>query len=98
MSSINSLLAQINIDPGDLEIPKTGSPDNNDVADLLRIVFGLAGAIAVLVIVIAGIMFILSQGDPQKSATARNMIIYAGVGLAVMVAAFSLVSFVAGSV
>lgn len=86
------------IDPGDLDIPLTGSPDNTDIADILRIVFGLAGAIATLVIVIAGIMFILSQGDPQKAAKARNTIIYAGVGLGLIVSAFSLVSFVAGKV
>jgi hypothetical protein len=92
------ILSQVIIDPGDLDIPLTGSPDNTDIADILRIVFGLAGAIATLVIVIAGIMFILSQGDPQKAAKARNTIIYAGVGLGLIVSAFSLVSFVAGKV
>lgn len=93
-----NILAQININEGDLEIPKAGTPGSTEIADVLQIVFGLAGAIAMLVIVIAGIQFILSQGDPQKSAKARNAIIYAGVGLGLMVAAFSLVSFVAGSV
>ena len=96
--NIHKILSQVILDPEDLEIPQTGTPDNNDVAGLLQIVFGLAGSIAVLVIVIAGIMFILSQGDPQKAAKARNTIIYAGVGLALIVSAFSLVSFVAGAV
>jgi hypothetical protein len=92
------MVSQIVIPPEDIDVPRTGTPDSGDVTGLLQIVFGLAGSIAVLVIVIAGIMFILSQGDPQKSAKARNTIIYAGVGLGLMVSAFSIVSFIARAV
>jgi hypothetical protein len=95
---IFTILSQIDISPGDLDIPTTGTPGESNVSELLQIIFGLGGAIAMLVIVIAGIQFILSRGDPQKSATARNAVIYALVGLAVMTVAFSIVSFVAGAV
>jgi hypothetical protein len=95
---LHRILSQVIIDPGDLDIPRPEAPIGDSIAEILRIVFGLAGAIATLVIVIAGIMFILSQGDPQKAAKARNTIIYAAVGLGLIVAAFSLVSFVAGKV
>jgi hypothetical protein len=96
--NMHRIISQIVIPPEDLDIPQAGTPDKTDVAGLLQIVFGLAGSIAMLVIVIAGIMFILSRGDPQKSAVARNSIIYAAVGLAIMTVAFSIVSFVASSV
>jgi len=86
-------IAQITGVEGQLEIPMSRQPGAS-VQSVLTIVFGLGGAIAMLVIVIAGIMFILSRGDPQKSATARSAIIYAGVGLAIMVLAFSIVGFV----
>lgn len=100
MKYLSSLLAQIDIDPGELNIPK---PDDvpqsvNDLDQILTIVFGLAGVIAVLVIVIAGMQFILSRGDPQKTATSRNAIIYAAIGLGISVLAFSIVRFVVGSV
>ena len=51
-----------------------------------------------IVIILAGIQFILSQGDPSKSSKAKNAIIYAAVGLAVCALAFSIVRFVLRSV
>lgn len=94
---MNMQLAQITGLEDQIDLPRTGDPETS-VQTILTIVFGLGGAVAMLVIVIAGIMFILSRGDPQKSATARNAIIYAGVGLAIMVLAFSIVGFVATEV
>jgi len=50
--------------------------------------------IAVIVIIVAGIRFMLSQGEPQKITSARNTIIYAGVGLAVAALAQAIVQLV----
>ncbi len=57
---------------------------------------GIAGAIAVLIIVIAGFRYIVSQGDPSQVAAARNAILYAVVGLVVIMFAFAIVNFVIG--
>ena len=67
-----------------------GSPTRN----ILRLIFGVGGGLAFLIIVIAGLQFVTSQGDPQKATKARNAIIYALVGLVVMTISFTLVSFV----
>jgi len=100
MKIIQLLASQITIPREDLEIPKQDGDivGSGNIEEILQIVFGLGATISVLVIVIAGIMFILSRGDPQKSATARNAIIYAGIGLAIMVSAFAIVGFVLESV
>lgn len=65
---------------------------------LLSFIFVLAGAIALLVITIAGFNFVTSQGEPQKVAKARMTILYAVVGLVVAVFAFVIVKFVVGNV
>jgi hypothetical protein len=52
------------------------------------------GAAAVLIIVLAGFRYILSQGSPNEIATARNAIIYSSVGLVVIMFAFAIVNFV----
>ena len=57
---------------------------------------GVAGAIAVLIIVIAGFRYIVSQGDSSQVAAARNAILYAVVGLVVIMLAFAIVNFVIG--
>lgn len=83
--------------PGDTPLPAT--PINtNSVQALLQVVFGMAGGIAMIVITVAGIRYMLSQGDPQKAATAKNTIIYALVGLVVALSAFSVVTFVMGNI
>lgn len=91
-------LAQIEISPDDLDIPMTGSPNDGTVSQIMSLVFAIAGAIALIVIIVAGIQFILSRGDPQKAATARAAIIYAAIGLVVATLAFSIVTFVLGEI
>jgi len=61
------------------------------VANLLSLA---AGVIAVIIIVVAGIQMTLSGGDSQKVTNSRNAIIYAAVGIAVIVVARSIVLFV----
>lgn len=70
--------------------------DTASIQNLLGFVFALAGAIALLVITIAGFNFVTSQGEPQKVATARMTILYAIVGLVISVFAFTIVKFVLG--
>lgn len=65
---------------------------------VLQIVFGLAGALAFLVLVIAGLKYVLSRGEPAEVAKAKNAILYALIGLVIAAAAFSIVTFVLDSV
>jgi len=92
---INQLLrfAQVNIDKNQVDIPQT-SLSTDSLHTVLQIVFGIAGGVALLVIIIAGLRFILSQGDPNNVAKARNTIIYAIIGLIICITAFSIVTFV----
>lgn len=79
----------------DGSIKKITKPDNISkttddalLTNILNIVYSVIGMIAVLIIVICGIMITTSDGDSQKVATARRGIIYALVGLLIVVSAF----------
>jgi hypothetical protein len=61
---------------------------------ILQITFGILAVIAVLMIVIAGIQFIVDSDNPQKVGQARNAIIYAVVGLVIAISAEIVVSFI----
>ena len=61
---------------------------------MLHIVFGVAGAIALIVITVAGLQYVLSQGNPQSAAKAKDAIIYALIGLMVCIIGYGVVSFV----
>lgn len=67
---------------------------NGIMRGVLNTVIGFVAVIAVIIIVVAGINMSVSQGDPGKVAKARNMMIYAVIGLAVAILAFAIVNFV----
>jgi hypothetical protein len=74
-----------------------GVPEIN-ADDLLRnginLVYYIAGIVAVIVIVISGITYATSIGDSGRITRAKNMILYAVIGLVVLVAAFAITNFV----
>ena len=51
------------------------------------------GVLAFLVIIIAGMNYAFSQGDPQATGKAKSAIIYAFIGLIIAILAQSIVSF-----
>lgn len=66
--------------------------------DVLQVVFGIAGGIALLIIARAALNYTTSQGEPQEIEKAKNAILYAIAGLIISIISFSIVSFVLGKV
>lgn len=66
-------------------------------ANILNTVFVWAGIICVIIIVIAGIEYSISIGNPSKVTKAKNAILYAAVGLAIIIASAAIVNFVVGA-
>lgn len=62
----------------------------------LQLVFGVIGAVAIIFIIISALRLIVSGGDPQAVAKTRQSIIYAAVGLVIVVSAELIVTFVIG--
>lgn len=72
------------------DINDTGNPLFGPEGILTTVagIFGvITGVISVFMMLIAGLRYINSSGDPQKTATARKTIIYAAVGVVVSVVA-----------
>lgn len=72
--------------------PLTGS--NGLIIKITRIIGFIAGIVAVIIIMISGLEYINSAGDATKATKARNGIIYALVGLVVIIAAQFIISLV----
>lgn len=53
-----------------------------------------AGIIIVFVIIISGVRFITSSGDPNSVTQARNGLLYGVIGLAIVAAAQGIVTFI----
>lgn len=98
INEVGFRLANIVIQKGDLDIPDAGEPTEDTVTTVVTFAFIGGATAAAIVIIIAGINFILSRGDSQKTTNARNAIIYSCVGLGVMALAFTIVRFVVGRI
>jgi len=77
----------------DTGLPTVGA-ETSELQTILQIVFAILAAVAVLVVILGGLRFITSQGNPQETTKARDTIIYAGIGLVVALLAGAIVSFV----
>lgn len=77
---------------------ETDSTAPSVVEGLINGIISVVGIVAVIVIVVGGQRFIVSQGDPSKITAARGMIIYGVVGLIVALLAFAVVNFVLNGV
>lgn len=80
----------------DLSGIKETSADSDRLQNVVNALLAVMGAIAALIIVAAGIRFIFSRGEPSATVDARNAIIYASIGLVVIIGAFAIVNFVLG--
>ncbi len=59
----------------------------------LNIVISIVAALSVLFVVIGGLRFVLSAGNPQEAAKARSTVVFAAVGLLICITAEAVVAF-----
>lgn len=80
----------------DLEGAKSGI--NETVKNVINLLLYAVGIAAVIMLVIGAIKYVVSGGDQQAVASAKNTIIYSIVGLVIAIMAFAIVNFVLGRV
>ncbi len=73
-------------------------PDNVDTifSNVTNALLFVIGAVAVIMIIIGGLRYITSNGDPKAAEAGRNTIMYSVIGIIVAMAAYAIVNFVAG--
>lgn len=62
--------------------PLTGT--NGVLYKVTRLIAELGGAVAIIIMIIGGLMYILANGDSGKVSNAKDIILYAAVGLVVL--------------
>ena len=88
-STILRLVAAVDLSP----LPHA-SNQNSFIATVISIVVNIVGALCLLMITIGGFRYVLSQGDPQGIKKAKGTILYALIGLVVVIAAKTIVAFI----
>jgi uncharacterized protein (DUF2345 family) len=70
------------------------SGKNGILTKVSLVLASIAGIAAIIIIMLSGFRYITSSGDSQKAASARNGILGAAVGLAIIAGAEGIVLFV----
>lgn len=58
------------------------------IRNIIKVVAGLSGLIATGFFVVGGFIYITSTGNPERLDRAKHTMLYSGIGLAIVIAAF----------
>ena len=95
----DSASAQLNLESGINSAKGTGAPDNVTEDDglikkVVNLLLWAIGIVSVIMIIIGGIRYAISNGDSNQVTAAKNTIMYAVIGLVIAIFAYAIVNFV----
>lgn len=70
-----------------------GSQVNDTLSAIINVFSAIVGIVAVIMIIVSGLQFMTANGDPQGIAKARTALLYAIIGLVIVVLAQTIVHF-----
>ena len=94
--SILHLLAQLTIDRSEIGYNTGIVSDIDPLSRILDLVYLGAGIVVIIVIIMAGYLFVTSRGDPAEMKRSKDALRGAVIGLVVIIAAFAITRFVLG--
>lgn len=68
-----------------------------DIVAILNWVYVIMGMVAVIGIIFGAVVWTTSQGDAEKVKKGRNAVLYAVIGLVIVLLAVAITNFVAGA-
>lgn len=67
---------------------------NDTIKTVINVLLFIIGAVSVIMIILGGLRYVLSNGEASQIAAAKNTILYAVIGLIVALLAYAIVGFV----
>lgn len=74
--------------------PISGTSPSKIIGRIIKTVLGVIGAIALLIFVYGGLMWMTAAGSPEKIKKAQTTLVWAVLGLVVIFASYTLVDFI----
>ena len=93
---LSSLVKLAAIDASKAGVVEFNISTSQLLANVSSVAFGIAGAVAVIFIIIGGISYSSAAGEPSKIAKAKDTILYSVIGLVVVLVSFVAIQFVIG--
>lgn len=95
---IHSIPAETRKSAGCKEVGGENVTIEDIIQNILTTIIVVSGTIAVVFVIVGGVKYITSSGNPAEIEKARKTIIYALIGLAVCTLAFVIVNFVVSAI
>lgn len=75
-----------------------GTPDQlgPSITSIVNTILIIVGVVAVIMLIIGGFRYVISQGNEKNISAAKDTILYAVVGLVVAILSYAIVNFVIG--
>lgn len=86
------------LDANQIGVPNKNVSADSVLTDLLNSVYLIAGIAAVIAIIMGGFWYVTSDGEADKIKRGKNAIIYASIGIVVILMAFGITGFVSGRI
>jgi hypothetical protein len=94
VGAVNLIADTCKVDPNATICNSKGEKADTLAKNIVNTLLLLLGIAAVIVIIIAGIMYAISAGEAAQITKAKNAILYAVVGLVVAFSAYAIVNWV----
>lgn len=76
---------------------QTAADATKAINGVINAIIGILGLVCVIVMIVGGVKYMTSTGDPGKVKAAKDTILYGLIGLIVCALAFAIVNFVIGA-
>lgn len=87
----------ITVDPSTVPCADGSCNDSNIVGTIIMWAYIGLGIVGVIFLIVGGVQYITSEGEPEKTKKAQATITYTIIGLIVATAAAAILSFVTGA-
>jgi len=92
-----SVVLAVDFDPGLDVMQDTGLTSTDirvTIAKIINVVMGFLGTVAVVIILIGGFKWMTAGGNEEKVGEAKKLLMQGVIGLAIVLAAYSIATFV----
>lgn len=85
------------INPGDKPTEVVGSDFRTAVVGFINYFLGFLGLVAVAFVIYAGVLMVTSQGEDEGTGKAKKILLYAGIGIIIILLSFAIVRLIVGA-
>jgi cytochrome bd-type quinol oxidase subunit 2 len=93
--ALSQIVQKTHAQGGFADFPGRGTL-NITIQNILNLVFGLAGAIFVIMIIVGGLQYLTSAGNEEAAGKAKKLMTYAVIGIVIIAAAWAIADVILG--